>query len=140
MSSAPKVGATAGPSPAADVGGWGHSGHTSRSSAGQAAGAQGAGSFGVHAGWRPQQDDRHGQGYFFFGKYPEKDDPKPALFTPIMALFASAFAATEPVMDKSSGPQVFISDLMRGLGVYDFNMKAIAGTLRPQGAVINRYG
>jgi len=97
-------------------------------------------SFGVQPGWRPAYDDRHGQGYFFFGQYPRKDEPEKHPFTPLMALFAASFPAISPVSDVRGSPPVFIADLMRGIGIYDFNLRAIAGSLNPQGAVLNRYG
>ena len=97
-------------------------------------------SFGVQPGWRPTYDDRHGQGYFFFGQYPRKDEPEKHPFTPLMALFAASFPAIAPVSDVRGSPPVFIADLMRGIGIYDFNLRAIAGTLSQQGAVLNRYG
>jgi hypothetical protein len=140
MASAPKVGATSASSPSAPLGGWGGSGSARHSSADHVDAAAGVGSFGVQAGWRPTYDDRHGQGYFFFGKYPEKEDPKQPLFTPVMALFASAFAAVEPTNDSRASAPMFIADLMRGVGIYDFNLRVIAGTTTPQGAVLNRYG
>jgi hypothetical protein len=97
-------------------------------------------SFGVQPGWRPTYDDRHGQGYFFFGQYPRKEEPEKHPFTPLMALFAASFPAISPVSDVRGAAPVFIADLMRGIGIYDFNLRAIAGTLTPQGAVLNRYG
>ena len=57
-----------------------------------------------------------------------------------MARMAAAFPAFDNVNDVRGAAPVFISDLIRGIGIYDFNMKAIAGTLTPQGAVLNRYG
>jgi hypothetical protein len=96
--------------------------------------------FGVEPGWRPTYDDRHGQGYFFFGQYPRKEEVEKHPFTPLMSLFAAAFPAIAPVNDVRTAAPVFISDLIRGIGIYDFNLRAIAGTLSPQGAVLNRYG
>ncbi len=96
--------------------------------------------FGVEPGWRPTYDDRHGQGYFFFGQYPRKEEPEKQPFTPLMALFAASFPAIAPVSDVRGAAPLFISDLIRGIGIYDFNLRAIAGTLTPQGAVLNRYG
>jgi hypothetical protein len=140
MASAPKVGASAAPSGVSPVSGWGGGGGQRHSSADRIDGATGVGSFGVQGGWRPHYDDRHGQGYFFFGQYPQQENPEQPLFTPLMARLASAFAAVPPVSDIKAAAPVLIADLMRGVGIYDFNLRAIAGTLAPQGAVLNRYG
>lgn len=140
MSSAPKVGATGAASGASSVSGWGAGGSQRHTSADQVAGVSGIGNFGVQGGWRPHYDDRHGQGYFFFGQYPQKEDPEQPLFTPLMARFASAFAAVQTLTESRGAPPIFIADLMRGVRIYDFNLKAIMGTLSPQGAVLNRYG
>jgi hypothetical protein len=140
MASAPKVGAAAAASGASSVSGWGGGSNSRFSSADRVDGASGVGPFGFDGGWRPTQDDRHGQGYFFFGQYPKKEDPEQPLFTPLMARFAAAFAAVEPLSDMRPTTPIFIADLMRGVGIYDFNLRAIAGTLEPQGAVLNRYG
>lgn len=96
--------------------------------------------FGVQPGWRPTYDDRHGQGYFFFGQYPRKEEPEQHPFTPFVARLAAVFPAIPPVSEVRGGVPVFLADLMRGIGIYDINLKAIAGTLRTQGAVLNRYG
>jgi hypothetical protein len=46
----------------------------------------------------------------------------------------------QPLSDMRAAAPILIADLMRGVGIYDFNLRAIAGTLTPQGAVLNRYG
>ena len=140
MATAPRVGASAAPSGVSPVSGWSGGGGHRSTSADRVDGASGVGSFGVQGGWRPHYDDRHGQGYFFFGQYPEKEKPEQPLFTPLMARFAAAFAAVPPVADIKGAAPVLIADLIRGVGIYDFNNRAIAGTLTPQGAVVNRYG
>jgi len=139
MASAPKVGATSAASGVSSVGGWSGGGSHRHSSGDRIDGASGVANFGVQGGWRPHYDDRHGQGYFFFGQYPEEREPEQPLFTPLMARLAAAFSAQPPI-EVRANPPVFIADLMRGVEIYDFNMKAIAGTLHPQGAVLNRYG
>ena len=131
----------AGASPAvSSVGGWSGGGSHRYSSVERVDGAAGVSSFGVQGGWRPTYDERHGQGYFFFGQYPEREKPEQPPFTPLMARFASAFAAMQPLSDMRAAAPILIADLMRGVGIYDFNLRAIAGTLTPQGAVLNRYG
>ena len=96
--------------------------------------------FGVQPGWRPTYDDRHGQGYFFFGQYPRKEEAEQNPFTPFVARLAAAFPAIPQVSEVRGGVPVFLADLMRGIGIYDINLKAIAGTLHTHGAVLNRYG
>lgn len=140
MASAPKLGAAAAASGASSVSGWSGGGTSRFSSADSVDGVSGVNPFDLQGGWRPTYDDRHGQGYFFFGQYPKTEDPEQPLFTPLMARFAAAFAAVEPLSDMRPTTQMFIADLMRGVGIYDFNLRAIAGTLAPQGAVLNRYG
>jgi hypothetical protein len=141
MATTPRVAAASGPGASPSIRGWGGSGGASQQhSVGQYDGEGFATSFGVQPGWRPTYDDRHGQGYFFFGQYPRKEEAEKQPFTPVMAMFAASFPALTPVNDVRSAEPVFISDLVRGVGIYDFNLKAIAGTLKPQGAVLNRYG
>jgi hypothetical protein len=140
MASAPKVGATTAPSGAPPVSGWSGAGAHRFTSADHIDAAAGAGSFGVDGGWRPHYDDRHGQGYFFFGQYPPREDPDPPLFTPFMALQASAFAATQPLSDLRPAEGLLIADMLHGIAVYDYTLRVIAGTWATQGAMLNRYG
>lgn len=140
MATTPRVEATAASGSSRSVGGWGGGGSHRDSGVGTYDGEGFTTSFGVQPGWRPTYDDRHGQGYFFFGQYPRKEEPEQYPFTPFMARMAMAFPAFENVNDVRGAAPVFITDLIRGIGIYDFNMKAIAGTLTPQGAVLNRYG
>ena len=141
MATTPRVGAASATGASSSVRGWGGSGGSAHNhSVEQYDGESFATSFGVQPGWRPTYDDRHGQGYFFFGQYPRKEEPEKHPFTPLMALFAASFSGMVPVNDVRGAPPVFLSDLMRGVGIYDFNLKAIAGGLYPQGAVLNRYG
>jgi len=139
MASSPKVEAASASGASPSVRGWGGGGGHS-SSVGSYDGEGFTTPFSVQPGWRPTYDDRHGQGYFFFGQYPRKEEPEKHPFTPIMALFAATFPAIENINDVRSAAPVFISDLIRGVGIYEFNLKAIAGTLVTHGAVLNRYG
>src|SRR5579859_1754438 len=139
MATAPRVSPASPAGASSSVRGWGGGGghhHPAESYDGEGF----TSAFGVQPGWRPTYDDRHGQGYFFFGQYPRKEEAEKEPFTPVMALFAAAFPAMTPVNDVRSAEPVFISDLIRGVGIYDFNLRAIAGTLHPQGAVLNRFG
>ena len=131
----PAAGTSASPS---SIGGWG--GGSRHGSGGESVGEGFASAFGVQPGWRPTYDDRHGQGYFFFGQYPRKEEPEQYPFTPFVARLAAVFPAMQPVSDARGSVPVFLADLMRGIGIYDINLKAIAGTLHTHGAVLNRYG
>lgn len=139
MASTPKISATSPSSGPTPVSGWGRGGGNRFSSGDEVNGVNGS-AFSQQGGWRPHYDDRHGQGYFFFGQYPQKEEPKLPLFTPLMALLASAFGAVAPVTESRAVPPMFITDFLRGIGIYEFNLRAISGTLAPQGAVVNRYG
>ena len=139
MASTPKVEATGATRPSSAVRGWGGGGAHS-SSVDHSDGEGFTTPFAVQPGWRPTYDDRHGQGYFFFGQYPRREEPEKYPFTPVMALFAASFPAIENINDVRGAAPLFISDLIRGVGIYEFNLKAIAGTLVTHGAVLNRYG
>lgn len=138
MATAPRVSPASPAGASSSVRGWGGGGrhHPAESYDGEGF----TSAFGVQPGWRPTYDDRHGQGYFFFGQYPRKEETEKNPFTPLMALFAASFPAIAPVSEVRGAAPVFISDLIRGIGIYDFNIRAITGTLNPQGAVLNRYG
>ena len=41
--------------------------------------------------------------------------------------------------DHRAPPPLFITDLLRGVGVYEFNMRIFAGNFQPQGSIVNRY-
>ncbi len=93
---------------------------------------------GVRGGWRPGYDDWHGQGGF--DHYPQRDEGEHPLFTPLVGRLAGAYPASESAaIGISSAPPLFLTDLLHGIGVYEFNMKVFAGTLTSQGQVINRY-
>lgn len=140
MASTPRVEATAAAGSSRSVGRWGGGGGTRHDSVGSYDGQGFTTAFGVQPGWRPTYDDRHGQGYFFFGQYPRKEEPEHLPFTAFVGRMAAAFPAFENVNDVRGEAPLFISDLIRAIGIYDLNMKAIAGTLKQQGAVLNRYG
>jgi hypothetical protein len=101
----------------------------------------GGGSVGVRGGWRPDNDDEAGQGFYFFGRDPQQQqEHEHALFTPLVSRRAAGFPASEIYSDSRINAPPFLTELSHAVGVYEFNMKAIAGTLSPQGSVINRYG
>jgi hypothetical protein len=101
----------------------------------------GGGSVGVSGGWRPRHEDGAGPGFGYFPWYPSpQQDGDSPLFTPFMALSASAFPASETYSEVRANAPLFLTDLMRAVGIYEFNMRVIAGTLANQGSVINRYG
>ena len=141
MASTPRVAATAASGSSPAVGGWGHSSAGRPGSADHSVdGGYSAVHQSVEPGWRPHYDDRHGQGYFFFGQYPRKEEPEHQPFTPLVARFAAAFPAIEPVSDLRGSGQLPLAFVMHGIHVYDVNLKAIAGTLSTLGSVVNRYG
>ena len=139
MASSPKVGTAipvSGPAPA-----WLPGGGARHGTADQVEPIFGTGTAGVSGGWRPRYDDgASGGGLDFFGQYRPPQDDHHALFTPLVALNAAAFPASETFSDLRTGASLFMTDLMRGIGVYEFNMQVIAGTLPNQGSVINRFG
>ena len=139
MASAPKVGAVAAAG-ATTATSWVGAGTSRYTSADRIDGVSGSASIGVRGGWRPSYEDRPGQGFYFFGQYPPQHEPEQPLFTPLVARFASAFPASETYSEIRASTPVFIADLVRGVGIYELNMKVIAGTLNTQGSVINRYG
>jgi hypothetical protein len=138
MASTPKVGAASAASAPSPVG-WAAGGGFRHSFGDRVDGVAGAASIGIGSGWRPNYEDRP-QGYFFFGQYPQQHEPEQPLFTALVARSASAFPATETFSEIRAQTPVFIADLLRGIEIYEFNMKVITGTLTNQGTVINRYG
>lgn len=84
--------------------------------------------------WRVMNPDRDGE---------EEDERSgrrhgQAQFTPLVGHAAGAFPATQTYSDSRAKPVMFITDFLRGLGVYEFNMKMFAGTMALQGSVCNR--
>jgi hypothetical protein len=75
-----------------------------------------------------------------FGRPSSRHDPEHALFTPLVGRLASAYPASEShAADTRFPPPVFLTDLLHGVGVYEFNMKLFAGAYIGQGSVINRF-
>ncbi|HIJ62089.1 MAG TPA: hypothetical protein HPQ04_05295 [Rhodospirillaceae bacterium] len=92
---------------------------------------------GVSGGWRSTYDDNAGQGGF--GQYPGQKTPEMGYFDPLVNRSAAAFSASDSGSDPRLTTRLFLTDLLHGVGVYEFNMKVIAGTLKQQGQVFNRY-
>ena len=91
----------------------------------------------VSGGWRSSYDDNAGQGGF--GQYPSQQTPEMGHFDPLINRSAGAFPASEAGAEPRLTKPLFLTDLLHGVGVYEFNMKVIAGTLKQQGQVLNRY-
>ncbi|HIJ37909.1 MAG TPA: hypothetical protein HPP80_03345 [Rhodospirillaceae bacterium] len=100
-------------------------------------GAAGSSSVGVSGGWRSTYEGETGQGGL--GQNPQQHSADQNQFTPLIARSAAAFGASENNSDPRLIPSLFLTDLQHGVGVYEFNMKVIAGTFKTQGHVVNRY-
>ncbi|PKU21432.1 hypothetical protein CWS72_26815 [Telmatospirillum siberiense] len=86
--------------------------------------------------WRQQNGDQYSQSGFDGYDY---QDPSQPQFTPLVGSRASSFPASQSYSDGVSADTLFGSDVLRALGVYEFNMKLFAGAYVAQGSVINRY-
>ncbi|MBF0373029.1 MAG: hypothetical protein HQL39_06380 [Alphaproteobacteria bacterium] len=62
-------------------------------------------------------------------------------FTPLVGRLAAAHGANEqaPAANDSARPKAFVAEIHRGVGVYESNMRVIAGTNRPLGRSFSRY-
>ncbi|MDR3435702.1 hypothetical protein [Telmatospirillum sp.] len=60
------------------------------------------------------------------------------MFTPLVGRLASAFPASLSYSDGAV-PSLFMDDVERGIGTYEFNMKLFAGAYALHGSVVNRY-
>ncbi len=97
----------------------------------------GSQSVGVRGGWRPSYEDWHDQGQF--DQFQRRQDAEQQPFTPLVGRIAGAFPASESAAGSFSSTPLFLTDLLHGIGVYEFNMKVFAGTLTSQGQIVNRY-
>jgi len=61
------------------------------------------------------------------------------MFTPLVGRRASAFSASQTMSDLRGGPALFLGDIERAVGRYEFNMRLFAGDFATQGSVFNRY-
>ena len=59
--------------------------------------------------------------------------------TPLMIRQAASFAAAQSSVDGLFPSQLFLSDTMRGIGVYEFNMKLMTGAPPNLGRVYSGY-
>lgn len=89
--------------------------------------------------WLPpgDQGSRTGQGGFV--PYSPPSPPPPV--TPLVFRTAAAFAAQDFLEALGAGgePPLFLTDLQRGVHIYELNMRVIAGTRNNQGTVVNRF-
>jgi hypothetical protein len=103
--------------------------------------AFGGGSLGVRGGWRPSYDEGSQPGVYYFSREADQQPDHDHLpYTPLMSRRAAAFAATDVYSETRTNTLPFLTEVAHAVGVYEFSMKAINGTLSPQGATINRYG
>lgn len=89
--------------------------------------------------WRRTYDEGSSDGFGSFAKQRRQEDNPQNQFTPLVKLLAATFPASEANEENQSSASIFIADLMRGLGIYEINMKICQGEYRSQGIVINRY-
>ncbi len=71
-------------------------------------------------------------------QYPPRHEPGQPQFTPLVGRLAASYPATSGSGEGTPSTPLFLTDLLRGVGIYEFNMKLFAGTLTNQGSVINR--
>jgi hypothetical protein len=135
MSESAKVGATAslGVTSAAN-----RAAASSRfSSADRVEGLNGGNAVGTYSQWRPGDNDSNAQGGF--NPYSSRGGQPLDTYTPFTLQTAALYRADGSSQDIRASTPVFLSDLMRGIGIYEFNMRIFAGTQNVQGSVINRY-
>lgn len=102
-------------------------------------GVSGTAPVGLSGYWRQKYGDESGQNNFDGYDYTSGQDSSQPQFTPLVARQASAFPASQSYSDGVSADTLFGSDLLRAVGIYEFNMKLFAGAYVAHGAVINRY-
>ncbi|HVI51754.1 MAG TPA: hypothetical protein VM661_11130 [Candidatus Sulfotelmatobacter sp.] len=89
--------------------------------------------------WRRTYGEGSSDGFGSFNEQRRQEDSPQNQFTPLVKIQAASFPASEATQDSQFSSSIFIADLMRGLGVYELNMKVCQGVFRNQGSVINRY-
>jgi len=94
---------------------------------------------GVQDPWRRTYDEGSSDGFGSFAQQRRQEDSPESQFTPLVKLLAATFPASEATQEIQFSSPVFSADLMRGLGVYEINMKVCQGAFKGQGSVINRY-
>ena len=94
---------------------------------------------GVSDPWRRTYDEGSSDGFGSFSDQRHQEDSPESQFTPLVRMQAATFPASEITQESQLSAPTFIADLMRGLGVYEINMKICQGVFRSQGSVINRY-
>ena len=92
--------------------------------------------------WRRSFGDSGQGGFGGFGQSAQdwnNDRSAESFYTPVVLLAAAAFPASETNPDSKFSRPVFIADLQRGVGTYEFNMKICSGAFASQGTLVNRY-
>ena len=65
-------------------------------------------------------------------------EPSQDPFTPLVGRTASAFPASEEAaVGGYPSANLFLSELQHGVGVYEFTLKVVGGSLKNQGGVFN---
>ncbi len=106
----------------------------------QIEGLYGSAMVGMSGQWRPNfSDGGGGQQWFYRPNQQAQQDQERMPFTPLVGRFASAFPACEAVQEGMGSSPLFLTDLMRGLAVYELNLKLFAPDPSPQGGLINRF-
>jgi|GEM_PF-1878007 len=73
-------------------------------------------------------------------QWQQQQDAPQTSFTHLVKLNAAAYPASEANQEgKVPSSPTFITELSRGIGVYEVNMQICAGLFNNQGSVINRY-
>lgn len=96
-------------------------------------------SLGVSDPWRRTYNENSSDGFGSLSQDNRKDDNPQNQFTQLVKLAAASYPASENNQEFRASAPTFIADLMRGVGVYEINMKICSGVFRNQGSVINRY-
>lgn len=92
---------------------------------------------GINGQWGAAKEGYSGDGG---GDRSPSRQGRQSLSTPLVFSAAAAYPAKEATIGEGrSGPSLFLTDLQRGIGIYEYNMKVTAGSLRTQGTVINHY-
>ena len=89
--------------------------------------------------WRSSFGDSGQGGFGQSAQDWNNDRSAESFYTPVVLLAAAAFPASETNPDSKFSRQVFIADLQRGVGTYEFNMKICSGAFASQGTLVNRY-
>jgi hypothetical protein len=101
-------------------------------------GVSGVAPVGFSGHWRPTYGDAFAEaGYDRLSSAATGDEQ--AQFTPLVARLAASFPASQMGGDSRLNPAFLLGDLARAVGVYEFNMRLLAGAYAAQGSVINHF-